>query len=98
MMAAVQSGVGYSQASVAESGCTPACNGSSKRFLAPPALTQCASPEQFSLRPECDHSRHESEMARWAVNGHMHPTKDLYSTTSSARRARHPIPSLESCG
>ena len=27
----------------------------------------CASAEQCPLRPESDHSRHESEMARWAI-------------------------------
>jgi hypothetical protein len=32
---------------------------------------------QFSLRPECDHSGSESQMARWAMNGLMLSNKNV---------------------
>ena len=36
----------------------------------------CASAEQCSLRPESDHSRHEFEMARWAMCGRLQVGKE----------------------
>ena len=47
----------------------------------------CASAEQCPLRPESDHSRRESEMARWATRRHMRCGKTR-SIRSPRRRWR----------